>query len=495
MALKENDLAPRAKQALADMTATWWEGTAEGGNAIPTRNGYPSEWPAGGAMPWEMSMMMTCLYTDWLIQGRPAMSDDVSRFSQQWRWLTERLGSRLVEMCGIDWPNPAVDDTGWNSVNYMMTYHITRDPTALEAAKAVVAGGFEAFKSAPPGAADETKDRSAKNGLWYSQHPPSLGFDRLGNNKDDNRHKSLYTAALVMTALDLLLLEKAAGGDWQKTHAALWEDALGAYNWMETNLLRASAATADTAATNSVPTLPATFAGGLQDGGDYTILETVADNLYWCDYNVGRTGADFHWGFIPAEKDGPRGGSSGSTGVKEHGSFSFLGGNMAMAICHARLYRLTGEDKYRARAVRTARALTDSPDYNRDGVLANDRDAWVDGFFAGIYVEEVLTLPGVRDEDVELIINTGRSAYDTCRLTVREGMDFAYVENPEDAPQNIGKYLGKVFYRAEWSGGDAWTKDAKSPTQPTQVMTCGSTANMIIAGAYAEELREKRDLL
>jgi hypothetical protein len=52
-------------------------------------------------------------------------------------------------------------------------------------------------------------------------------------------------------------------------------------------------------------------------------------------------------------------------------------------------------------------------------------------------------------------------------------------------------YKDKVFYRGEWGGGSEWTKNAQSHTQPTQIMTSGSTVNMIMAAAYTSKLLEK----
>jgi len=97
-----------------------------------------------------------------------------------------------------------------------------------------------------------------------------------------------------------------------------------------------------------------------------------------------------------------------------------------------------------------------------------------------MYVEEVLTLPGIRSKDVELIINTGISAYENCRIILSEDMFYSKSDDR--------LYLGKPFYKAEWSGGNAWTNGRDSHTQPTQIMTCGSTVNMIMAAALAETL-------
>ena len=472
----------RAQQVVDDMIDTWWTGTAAQGNVLPVRNGIYDE--NGGYMPWESAQLMSDLYTYWLIDGQPESGELVDRFRQQWNWTAERLGRNLTGNCGLGPPSPAVDDAAWNAMYAMMTYHVLKAPAVQAAARLTIENAYEAFKAAPPGAVDDTKDRSTENGLWYPQQPPSLGFETLRGEPDDNRFKSLYAAGLVMAALDILLLAKQDGRDWRSD--PLWADTLGAYNWMEANLLRASADTVDSAGeSGSVPTLPKTIEDGLQNGESYTMSVHLADNLYWTDYNVDRTGADA-WGNKPGEKNGPDGGSRASLHIEEASSFSYLGGGMAMAISHARLYALTGEEKYLHRAVRTAQAFTDSPLYNRGGVLVNDRDAWNNGYFAGMYVQEVLSLPGIRSEDIELIVRTGESAFQKCRFTLTADMDLL---NADDK-----RCQGKVFYRAEWGGGNAWTKNADSPTQPTQIMTSGSTANMILAGEYAKMLQDQSRL-
>jgi len=65
-----------------------------------------------------------------------------------------------------------------------------------------------------------------------------------------------------------------------------------------------------------------------------------SDNLYWCGYDA----------------SGPVG-ANRPNDIHEAGSVSFLGGNMGMGVIHAMLFQLTGDDKYRQRAVRTTAAL------------------------------------------------------------------------------------------------------------------------------------------
>jgi len=480
--IKNDNILVYAEQALGDMFETWWDNRNDW--IYPTRGGYMDR--NGGDMPWEAASMMTCVYTCWLMNGRPGMADDVvswHSFNRQWEFMVNRLGAKMTANAGLGVPSPAIDDSGWNAMYYMMIYNVTGNEDALTAAYDMVVNAVEAFKAAPVGAEDDTQGRSGANGLWYPLRPPSLGFIRADNNLNDNRWKSLYAVGVISAALEFLILKSGSDPGWRDTYGLLWEDVFGAYEWIEANMLRATADTVDAAGpAGSAPTLPKTFADGRQSGGDYTMAESMADNLYWTDYNENRTGAGGYWNELPSEKHGPSGGSRGALHIQEGSSFSFMGGAMGMAVCHARVYKLTGDERYLNRAVRTAWALTDSRYHTWNGVLVNDRDAWANGFFAGVYAGEVLTLPGVREKDVDVVIKTGVSAYENCRITVTADMDVNMAK--------YDQYRGKVFYRGEWSGGNAWTKDAASHTQPTQLMTSGNTVNMIMAAAYAETLRQ-----
>ena len=146
--------------------------------------------------------------------------------------------------------------------------------------------------------------------------------DQLGGGmwyRDDRSIKSLYQVAVTLAALRL----------WELTgDRASHDRALDCYQWMEAHLLR-------------------------------------PDGLYWCDYDR----------FGPVGKERPN-------DIREGGSVVFLGGNMAMGVLHARLYRLTGDGSFRVRAVRTAEAIRSSLVTNK-GIYVNDRDAWSNGVFAG----------------------------------------------------------------------------------------------------------------
>ena len=168
------------------------------------------------------------------------------------------------------------------------------------------------------------------------------------------------------------------------------------------------------------------------------------DRLYWCDYS----------------REGPIG-RERPEDIREAGSVSFLAGNMAMGTLHAQRYRTTGDPKYLERALQTAAAI--HAKYVREGVLIDDRDAWANGTFAAAWVEDVLTLPGIDRKHSDTLGRTADSIFQKART--KEG-----------------------FYGGSWSGpssgpGSAWCVKG---SRPEQIMTSGSSANVIMAAALAE---------
>ncbi|MCL2884027.1 MAG: hypothetical protein FWF49_00900 [Oscillospiraceae bacterium] len=221
--------------------------------------------------------------------------------------------------------------------------------------------------------------------------------------------KSIYDVSLILTGLQYCSIVNDPD---------LLQQTMDLYNWNETHMLR-------------------------------------SDNLYWVNY-VDHPGSP---------DDGPQG-KDHPEYIGVNGSMSSsLFGNMAMAVIHAQLYKMTGDTHYLDRAVQTANALGQNPAYVVSGVLVNDRDCWTNAMYVGQLVRQVLPLPGVCDELKNAIKNTAIAAYHNCRT-------------PDG-------YYGPV-----WSPASNYWATATIIGQPVsaqQATTTGTTVNMITAGALEEK--------
>jgi hypothetical protein len=298
-----------------------------------------------------------------------------------------------------------VDDAGWDAMAYMTFYRFTRDKKALDYAGKLVRNSF-----------DYWKDGDTANGLWYDHQPPNHG------GGSESRKKAVYAASLLVAALDYMNYR----GDPQ-----MMRDVLSIYAWIEENLCRR---------------------GQLEyiatPGGEAQALP-VDDRLYFVEYNQERVPGTPYTG--PDGADRP-------FDIREGGSVTALFGSMAMGVLHARLYKLTGDEAYKSRALETVAALhaPGSP-YNNNGVYLNDRDAWTNAAFFRQWVEEVLTLDGITQADRDMVTDTALSIYENARVE--------------------GGYLGPW-----WSGpeGTGWRADH---TWPQQMMTSATGAHVIMAAA------------
>ena len=217
---------------------------------------------------------------------------------------------------------------------------------------------------------------------------------------DDKRAiKSLYQVSLVLASLELYQLTG---------ERSFYDHAFACYSWMEQHLRR-------------------------------------DDGLYWCDYNEAG----------PVGRDRPN-------DIKEAGSVTYLGGDMGMAVAHARLYRITGQEVYRARAERTAEAILQRLT-GPDGVYLDDRDAATEGIFAGDWAREVLTLPGVAAAHRLALQHTADSIY-------------AHARTPD------GYYGGSWAGPATGAASVWWSKGVK----PQQLMTSANAVSVIVAAAFLE---------
>lgn len=227
------------------------------------------------------------------------------------------------------------------------------------------------------------------------------GDDTLGGGlwyNNERAYKSLYEVCLLLDTWQIL---KHAPDE------ALSKELLEQYEWMEAALLR-------------------------------------EDGVYWCEVDV----------------NGPRG-KERPNDIRQAGSVSFLGGNMGMAVLHARMYRDTGDKKYLERAVRTAQSI--SKVFQNEGCYLNDRDAWVNGTFMRQYATEVLTLPGIPKECIDMTYRTAKSIFQNARTA--DGYYGGCWNGPADGPDSRWSMIG---------------------SRPQQTMTSGSTVNMMMGAALLE---------
>ena len=146
--------------------------------------------------------------------------------------------------------------------------------------------------------------------------------------------------------------------------------------------------------------------------------------------------------------------------ISEAGSCSFLAGNMGMASLHAKLYSITGEQKYLDRVYATNAGIVKNYDIN--GILLNDRDAWTNGTFATFYASWVLSLPNT-EEMQTLLKNTATSIVKNARTA--DGYYGGSWQGPADGPASIWASNGSVAL---------------------QTMTSGTSVSIVVAAAMLE---------
>ncbi len=187
----------------------------------------------------------------------------------------------------------------------------------------------------------------------------------------------------------------------------------------------------------------------------------------WVEKNMLRPDGLYGWMY-----EGPPGHGLVALGPpREALSDTFLAGNMAMGVIHARLYQQTKDTVYRDRALRTADAITAS-ETDGKGHYLDDRDAWANGYFMGEWAREVLTLPGCKKENIRLLKETALAIHQRDRT-----------------PDGL--------YGGCWNGplgsGCPWNDPPKNGyaglrSLPEHIMTSSSAVNVIVAAAQVQKL-------
>lgn len=151
-------------------------------------------------------------------------------------------------------------------------------------------------------------------------------------------------------------------------------------------------------------------------------------------------------------------------GIHEARSVSFLGGNMAMGVVAARLWRDTGEKKYLKQALALACAIREH-ETDGKGHYLDDRDAYADGYFMGDWARDVLTLPGALLADRELLIRTAGAIYKRDRTSTG--------------------YFGGSWNGPADGAGSAWWR---AGFRPQQIMVSANAVSVIVAASELDSL-------
>jgi len=278
----------------------------------------------------------------------------------------------------------------------MLAYRMTDDEYYLDMAHECIEKTYESFGAGTP-----------EQGLWYNLF---AGYPNA---------KSLYCAGTILSALEYYDITKGT----EKEDAELQEQTMGLYNWVETNLRRDHAMT--------------------YNGFTFTEM----DYLYYNDFMVNS-----------ATIQAPNYFGQGRTTIGTGGSSSSFFGNTAMCVINKRLYELTGDEAYLDKALKTANAFVGS-NYDLDGVLCNDRDAYTNCAFVGFFVREVLSLDGITDETKQLFLNTAKSILNNC-------------------------YFEEGYYGSDWAGENKWTPSV-THGNPHCLTNNATTVHMIYAVCWA----------
>ncbi len=287
--------------------------------------------------------------------------------------------------------------------------------------------------------------------LYTAEELEAAGSNLHPANDDCGWHANLYLLCYEYTG-DAYALERAAGMV-RNTYAHFMDDALGGGLWYNNDR-----------SYKSLYQLGVILAS-LQIykyTGDQEIYDLAVKNYEWTEQTLLRED-DVYWCEVNA--NGPVG-KERPGDIKLAGSISFLGGNMAMSVAHARMYEITGDKKYLDRAIRTVKGITKV--FATDtGVYLNDRDAWANGTFMRLYATEALTLPGVPEDCIDIAFRTAESIYKNDRTP--DGYYGGCWQGPADGPGSRWSMIG---------------------SRPQQTMTSGSTVNILMGAALLEALND-----
>lgn len=179
-----------------------------------------------------------------------------------------------------------------------------------------------------------------------------------------------------------------------------------------------------------------------------------ADGLYWMSLSA--SGAA---------------GMAAPYGIGEGGSCTYLGGNMAMAVLNNRL----GETE---KAKQTAEGML-LYETSGMGAYLNDRDAWNNTFFLGLWQRELLDTGVLDARHTQILQRTADAILE--HAVFEEGYYSAAWEGPKE-PSYKGYPWGYEGERNRW-GSQTYENGYYVGSTPSQMMTSATTAHVLLAAS------------
>ncbi|MGD0463831.1 MAG: tetratricopeptide repeat protein [Tepidisphaeraceae bacterium] len=413
------------EQVIRDLHYHWWDPNYAIPRIRPTRGGNSTakSFDVGtidnaAAFPsfWQMEEYANIQYWNWKITHSSVTKAEIW---SEWGYISHTFSDRALSsadksFCIIN----VSDDAAW-ALNYLVqVYEVTRDQRALVDAVALLPSILNRF-------ADPNTSRVRYGSLLAS--PYGILY---ATKSDDPDHQGSSTTYEIMIADSALYL-------YQQTHNADYLNyAIGTYDWTK------------------------------------KYMKHSTRGYYYCELDIRPT--------VNGTKNPhylvPMGDYYGSP-VRGLSS-SYSGGTMAMAVAAARLYKITGQEKYLAEARQITSDYVRRDAFLRPGNLfVNERDGWTDGFWAPAFADEVLTLPGVDSNGL------WKTALCNTALSI------------------ISQRTPDGFYGADWSGPELNTNDrsmtwAEQATRctgsgagmalPAQIMTSSNSAAMVSAAELVD---------
>ena len=393
-----------AKQVMTDLLSHYWT-DKDGGHVIDTHGG--TEEVEDFIAFWCSSIMVFAMESYYQATGD---ADVLDKIRLQWEHIQRSFTEQQLTSNMGHAPNTAADDAGWDALYYLKMYKLFGDETALRYAHDTVWNAFVHW----------AVDGDLSNGMWYNN------FEQY-----NDRWISTYCAVHILVALEYSEITKGT----DRYDEDLYTMAMELYGWIENHMRRDRVVT---------------IKDGLQNGDSYTI--SSIDSLYWVDYNVNRS--------TRVEKNGPDGGTR-PMDITDNGSVSGLFANMLMAAVNAMLYRQTGEEIYRDKAVSTANSMTKI--YGVGGSYINDRDPYTNTTFLYHFITEVLPLEGITQETMDLLGTTA---------------------------SNIMKYSRTEdgYYKICWRNTNNYPiVKADATGEYMKMQVSATTANIVLGAALAEK--------